>query len=459
MEREKQTWAEDTLEALGAVVIVDNDCRIVYMSSGYERMFGLKRGEALGRRIQDLVPGEGLSAVIETGREDRSTLFWHGEQSMIVNRMLIRKNGKVVGGFALNATSLNQTDKQLAQNLSYIGRQLQFYREKFKEDTGTKHSIEEIITRNAEMLHLIELTKRVSKSRSNILVSGESGTGKELFSHAIHNLSERVRMPFVALNCAAIPETLLESELFGYADGAFTGAVKGGRKGRIEMADGGTLLLDEINSMPIHLQAKLLRAVQEREIQVVGGGTRRVDVRFIFTTNQDLAALVREGKFRADLYYRINVVELRVPPLRERKEDIEPLVYYFISKLNAELGLYISGVSKEVFGLLDQYDWPGNVRELENMVERAMDLAASGELRPEHFDRLSKKLEDGRTEPLPGTYSLRAAREETEKAQIAKVLRLTGGNRKRAAELLEIDRSVLYDKMAKYGIGVGHHDV
>ena len=452
MEQQKQTWAEDTLEALGAVVIVDTDCRIVYMSSGYERMFGLKRETALGQRIQDLVAGEGLSTVMKTGKEDRSTLFWHGDQSMIVNRLLIRKNGKVIGGFALNATSLNQTDKQLEQNLSYIGRQLQFYREKLKEDTGTKHNIEEIITQDKEMLRLIELTKRVARSRSNILVYGESGTGKELFSHAIHNLSERVRMPFVALNCAAIPESLLESELFGYADGAFTGAVKGGKKGRIEMADGGTLLLDEINSMPVHLQAKLLRAVQEREIQVVGGGTRKVDVRFIFTTNQDLAELVREGKFRADLYYRINVVELRVPPLRERKGDIEPLVYYFISKLNAELGLCISGVSEDVVDLLGQYDWPGNIRELENMVERAMDLAVSGELRPEHFDRLSKRLEERGAEPASGMYALRAAREAAEKMQIAKVLRLTGGNRKRAAELLEIDRSVLYDKLEKYEI-------
>lgn len=453
MDRREQTWAEDTLEALGAVVIVDTDCRIVHMSSAYEKMFGLKREEAIGRRIQDVVPDEGLSAVVQTGREDHSTLFWHDGQSMIVNRLLIRKNGRVVGGFALNATSLNQTDKQLGQNLAYISKQLQFYREKLKEDTGTKHSIEEIITRNDEMLRLIELTKRVAKSRSNILVTGESGTGKELFSHAIHNLSDRNRMPFVALNCAAIPETLLESELFGYAEGAFTGAAKGGRKGRIEMADGGTLLLDEINSMPIHLQAKLLRAVQEREIQVVGGGTRKVDVRFIFTTNQDLAALVEAGQFRADLYYRINVVELRVPGLRERKEDIEPLVYYFIGKLNAELGLFVTGVSDRVIDLLTCYDWPGNVRELENMVERAMDLAGSGELQPEHFDRLGKKLEESRSVELPaGAYSLRAAREETEKMLITRVLRLTGGNRKRAAELLEIDRSVLYDKMEKYGI-------
>ncbi|WP_312047536.1 sigma 54-interacting transcriptional regulator, partial [Anaerotignum sp.] len=245
--------------------------------------------------------------------------------------------------------------------------------------------------------------------------------------------------------------TLLESELFGYAEGAFTGAMKGGKKGKIEQADGGTLLLDEINSMPFQLQAKLLRVVQEKEIQVIGGKNKEIDVRFVFTTNQDLGEMVKEGKFRDDLYYRINVVELRIPPLRQRKGDISLLVNHFIEKLNEELGSHILGVDQKALHLLESYQWPGNIRELENMIERAFNYANSGELSVEDFERLRLKMNISEMKQ-EDTFTLRAAREEAEKLAILRALKQTKGNKKKAAELLDIDRSILYDKMRRYTI-------
>jgi len=244
---------------------------------------------------------------------------------------------------------------------------------------------------------------------------------------------------------------LLESELFGYAEGAFTGALKGGKKGKIEQADGGTLLLDEVNSMPLQLQAKLLRVVQEKEIQVVGGKTKEVDVRFVFTTNQDLVEMVKEGKFREDLYYRINVVELRIPPLRQRKGDIPLLVNHFIEKLNEELGSRITGVDQKALDLLESYQWPGNIRELENMIERAFNYSNSGELSVEDFERLRLKISIAEKK-LENNFTLRGAREEAEKLAILRALKQTKGNKKKAADLLDIDRSILYDKMKRYNV-------
>lgn len=446
------TMAGELLESLGVAVVIDAESRIIYMTERYGELFKIEKPLPIGEKIYTYVPTEGLSAVIHTGKECVEEFFQHGDQTMVINRLLIRRAGEVIGAFAFTSTSTRLSLKQLETKMTFLNKQVSFYRENYLHHIGTKYNIDQIITQDAGMLELISLTKKVARTRSAVLINGESGTGKELFAHSIHNLSQRVKMPFVILNCAAIPESLLESELFGYAEGAFTGALKGGKKGKIEQADGGTLLLDEINSMPIQLQAKLLRAVQEKEVQVVGGDNKGVDVRFVFTSNQDLAELVKAGQFREDLYYRINVVELRIPPLRQRAGDIPTLVNHFIEKLNGELGVCVSGVDHGAMALLKGYPWPGNIRELENMIERALNYASSGVLTAEHFDRLRLKI--SLTDHGKGDgFSLREAREEAERIAILRALKQAKGNKRLAASLLDIDRSILYDKIKKYGMG------
>ncbi|MDD4844442.1 MAG: sigma 54-interacting transcriptional regulator [Anaerotignum sp.] len=446
-----ESIAKEFLESLGVVVIIDTESRIIYMTEKYAELFDIPKPYPIGGKLYEFVPNEALSAVIRTGKESVEEFFEYEGRTMVINRLLIRKDDQVLGGVAFTSTGSRLTLKQLESKMSFLNKQVQFYRDNYFENTGTKYNIDQIITQDDELKSLIDFTKRAARTRSAILIYGESGTGKELFAHSIHNLSQRAKMPFVILNCAAIPDSLLESELFGYAEGAFTGALKGGKKGKIEQADGGTLLLDEINSMPIQLQAKLLRVVQEKEIQVIGGNNKEIDVRFVFTTNQDLAEMVKEGKFRDDLYYRINVVELRIPPLRQRKGDIPILVNHFIVKLNEELGAHITGIEKKAMDLLESYQWPGNIRELENMIERAFNYANSGELSMEDFERLRLKIiiTENKQE---NSFTLRAAREEAEKLAVLRALKQTKGNKKKAADLLEIDRSILYDKIKKYNM-------
>jgi transcriptional regulator with PAS, ATPase and Fis domain len=294
-----------------------------------------------------------------------------------------------------------------------------------------------------------------------VLVTGESGTGKELVARAIHYKSPRRDKPFVVVNCAALSEHLLESELFGHVKGAFTGA-HNDRQGRFELADGGTLFLDELALMSIPLQGKLLRVLQEKTFEPVGGtSTIRVDVRIIGATNKDLERLLEDKSFREDLYYRLNVVEIRLPPLRERKEDIPLLIAHCIRKLNRELGKTVDSCSEEVMRLLTLYDWPGNVRELENVIERAMVLGKSDILDLENFPtqitRLREESDSGQSflngMKLPEEgLSLIETVEEIEKVLIQEALERTGGNKTKAAGLLGVTRKIMRYKTEKYGL-------
>ncbi|MCI0329955.1 MAG: sigma-54 dependent transcriptional regulator [candidate division Zixibacteria bacterium] len=308
---------------------------------------------------------------------------------------------------------------------------------------------ENIIGRTPSMKKVFDLLESVAPSRATVLVIGESGTGKELIARAIHLYSSRKESPFVRVNCAALPEGLIESELFGHEKGAFTGALRQTR-GRFEMADGGTLLLDEISEIPIGLQAKLLRVLQEREFERVGSGyTLKVDVRVIATTNRNLAEAVKKGSFREDLYYRLNVVKVEMPPLRERKEDIPLLAAHFIQKYAAENGKKIDGVAPRALSLLTDYPWPGNVRELENFIERAVVVAQSNILSPSDFPKelLLGLAADGEDRLRPGVTI-----EEVEKRLILKTLDAVEGNKTKAAQMLGITARTLHNKLAEYGL-------
>ncbi len=299
---------------------------------------------------------------------------------------------------------------------------------------GESKGIQEVLSRVA----------RVAPTDSTVLIGGESGTGKELVARAIHALSQRKDEKFIPVSCAALPETLLESELFGYEKGAFTGAFRK-REGRFELADGGTLFLDEIGDIPLETQAKLLRVIESQEFERLGGkDTLKVDVRIVTATNQDLEKKIEEKTFREDLYYRLNVISILIPPLRERKEDIIALVEHFIAKSNQKCGQAIKGITKRAQEILLSYDWPGNVRELENIIERGVVLSRGEALDEEDLSSLSF----GRRKGMPLDLSLK----EMEKAHILNILEKTKWNLGQTAEILGIHRNTLRLKMKEYGI-------
>ena len=310
----------------------------------------------------------------------------------------------------------------------------------------------DIVGRSQPIRTALELARKVARHRSTVLIAGESGTGKELVARLIHRASPRAAEPFVAVNCGAIPEALLESELFGHVKGAFTGA-DADKPGLFEEAHGGSLLLDEIGELPAALQVKLLRALQEGEVRRVGATTARtLDVRVIAASNRDLAAEVGAGRFRSDLYYRLNVVTIPLPALRDRSQDIPELALHFLHRYNTRLGLNVHGVSPAAMRLLVEYDWPGNVRELEHVIERALILATGSVI---EIDDLPEQLKaPGAPERVSTTdLSIRRQTDQLERRLIKNALERTRGNRTRAARLLELSHRALLYKIRDYGLG------
>lgn len=324
----------------------------------------------------------------------------------------------------------------------------------------TRYNFEDIVGRSPEISGAVSDAQRAADSNSTVLLSGETGTGKEIFAQSIHNAGRRGDKPFVALNCGALPATLIESQLFGYVDGAFTGAKKGGAAGSFEQAAGGTIFLDEISEMDLNLQSKLLRVLQEKEVTRIGGGKPiKVDVRVIASTNKDLRRMVEDARFREDLFYRLNVIQINVPPLRQRQGDVEILANYFLSKFNAQLGRYVVGLSPEAVKALTAYQWPGNVRELQNSIEYAMNMADSRareiawthlpnnitiqKIHKKHADHVRLSGNMPTLDSLMGDYEREIIGATLEKAKFRNV---------DAAAILGISVTTLWRKMQKYGL-------
>jgi len=312
----------------------------------------------------------------------------------------------------------------------------------------------DIVTADRRMRELIQLARTVAPSKATVLIQGESGTGKELMASLVHENSNRAGRPFVAINCAAIPENLLESELFGYERGAFTGAVTG-KAGKFEFANGGTLLLDEISEMDIRLQAKLLRVIQEGEVDRIGGRKPiPVDVRIIATTNRNLADCVKEGSFREDLFYRLNVVNLTVPPLRERIGDVALVSQHFVQAFAERNGKQVASITAEAQSLLDSHVWPGNVRELENVIERAVITATGGEIRAQDIciehRTVSGLIAEEMSEKLDRAWNPGQTLDDIEKNVILQALQYHSGNRTHTAKALGISIRTLRNKLADY---------
>lgn len=332
-------------------------------------------------------------------------------------------------------------------------RRLERENSRLRKELETKYGLGNIIGRSSAILKVFDLIKRVAELKVNILVTGESGTGKELVARAIHYTGIRQQGPFVPVNCGAIPETLMESELFGYRRGAFTGATKD-KKGLFEEADGGTIFLDEIADLPIHLQVKLLRVLEDKTVRPLGSTEPvPIDVRVIAATNKNLEEEVTRGRFREDLFYRLNVIKIVLPPLRERKEDVSPLALHFIDKYSREMEKDIRGISPKALEVLESYHYPGNVRELENIIARCVALETSNVIRRETLPQPvgevnSIDIESG----LSSTASLDSLLNDIEKKMIEKSLRSTDGNKTEAAKLLGITLRSLRYRLAKHGL-------
>jgi two-component system response regulator HydG len=316
---------------------------------------------------------------------------------------------------------------------------------RLRKEVESRYDFHQLVGKSPLMQKIYDLIEKISHSASNVLISGESGTGKELVAKAVHYQGLRKEGPFIAVNCAAIPETLLESELFGYKKGAFTDA-RSDKRGLLFEANEGTLFLDEITEMPPTLQAKLLRVIEERTVRPLGDtSSYPIDVRIISTTNREMSKLIREGRFREDLYYRLKVIDIELPPLRNRKEDIPLIIQHFITKFNQNLKKNISGISEDALKLLLNYGWPGNVRELENVIERAITLTQGEVISPEDLPTpmAHEEDKDSTGKALREQYTV----DQLEKEYIKKVLIEAGGNKSKAAQILGLDRKTLYRKL------------
>ncbi|MDR7868734.1 MAG: sigma 54-interacting transcriptional regulator [Sporomusaceae bacterium] len=455
--KEYTAFLEQVLEQVDGTIVTDAEGKVVYLNKKYADMLGVDVEKSIGKYAREIIPQTRMDIVAKTGQEEIGSVHMvKGTIPVVCNRLPVMKDGKSIGAVAFTTFRKMDEVASLFAEINRLNLEIKEYKSELVKLRGAKYSLGQVVGSSPQLQKVKELIKKVAPSKLAVLISGETGTGKELFAQAIHQLSPRKHKTFVRINCAAIPKELLESELFGYEEGAFSGAKKGGKPGKFELANEGTLLLDEINELPIFLQSKLLRVIQEHEIERVGGiKPIEIDVRLICTTNRDMQDLVRKGEFREDLFYRINVVDVSIPPLRQRKEEIRDLTSHFIKKINANHGLGITGIKEDVLRLFEKYQWPGNVRELEHVMERAAVMAISGELDEAHFDYLIPRLL-GNTETNSaeqnGSASLGRVKDVAEKQAILNALSKANGNKTAAANELNIHRTLLYAKMKKHGI-------
>ena len=437
-------------------VIVDKEGYITTMNQTYLDIIGMKKEDVIGKYILDITPTSELPEVLRTGRIDKADIYMIKGRETIVTRLPIVRDGEIVGAIGKSLFLDMSGAKILVRKLQDTENELIGYKEEVRKFYTAKWQFPDLIGQNIDFLYVKSTAEYVAHANSTLLITGESGTGKELFAQAIHNASNRRSGPFIRINCAALPDNLLESELFGYEEGAFTGARKGGKQGKFELAWGGTVFLDEIGDMPLAMQTKMLTVLQERTVERVGG-TRPipVNVRVIAATNRHLEEMVNKQEFRQDLYYRLNVVRLSIPPLRKRPEDILLIARDLIDRINQDLKTNILGITDPARELLQNYSWPGNVRELENLLEMAVNLAdmkRDDHLSINHFPSLLEVASFEQDTPPEHTNNLPEAIENLEKQFIMQALQKSGGNRALTAKLLGIHSSALYRKLSKYGL-------
>lgn len=440
--------------------VIDQDANVLYWTKGAESLFSLKEKDVIGKPITDFFDTKHLEILhtLQNGSSVRHSQH-HARKDLVV---LINSNPIYYRDHIIGAV-VSETDitSQIRMNdeLYATSEKLFLLEEEVRKAAASNNPFDYIKGNSDKLKQTIEITKKAATTDASILLYGESGVGKELFAKAIHNLRESENAPFVAINCGAIPESLFESEIFGYEKGAFSGADQRGKKGKIELARGGTLLLDEVGEMPLDMQVKFLRVLQERRYYSVGG-TKEVeaDFRIVAATNRNLRELVREGSFREDLYYRLNVVNVKIPALRERSEDIIELTHYFLYEFSIKYNRQIKSISQAVMQALLQHNWPGNIRELRNAIERLVVFSDNGivnilDLPPEVNDNIHIPPVIGNPKPLqqesmPFTEQV----QDFERKLITQELEKANGNKLQCAKNLKITRATLYNKMHKLDI-------
>ncbi|HHV79537.1 MAG TPA: sigma 54-interacting transcriptional regulator [Firmicutes bacterium] len=437
------------------VIVVDKESTVIFVNPAYTRILGVPIHSILHKRLRDVEPNARILRVLETGQEvmEEKVHIKSVDRHVVVNISPIMAGDEITGAVSV-FRDMTETKRLIArlQNAEMIARYLQA---ELQTEMPLPEAFKTIVGESEVMKAALSLAARVAPTNATVLITGESGVGKELVARAIHFSSPRAHMPLICVDCASIPETLVESELFGYEEGAFTGARKGGKPGKAELAQGGTLFFDEVGDMGPIMQAKVLRLLQEREFERIGSTkTTKVDIRVIAATNRDLWHMVREGKFREDLYYRLNVVSIVIPPLRARKLDIPALCQRFLDEFTAANGKSLR-LSDDLLRALMDYDWPGNVRELRNVIEHCAVVATDGGvLSPSHLPAyLKTRLHTAAIRvPEQKERNLRRVLDSTEREVILTALAQAGGNKTRAMQLLGISRRTFYKKLRRHGL-------
>jgi len=438
------------------MMLVDRGGRVVWINDAYKQFLpalGFERAEDfVGRLVEEVVPNTLMRHVIETGKPIFVDLLTNKAGTFVVSRIPLRDAaGEVIGALGMVLFDHPETTLQpLIAKFARLQRDLDEARRELAARRRPKYTFASFIGASPAALEVKRQARRAARTDASVLLLGETGTGKELLAHAIHAGSARAERPFVSVNLAAVPETLLEAEFFGVAPGAYTGADPKGREGKFKLADGGTLFLDEVGDMPLALQAKLLRALQEQEIEPLGSNrVLKMDARVIAATSRDLRALVAEGRFREDLYYRLNVLPIRVPALRERLTDLEPLAENLLESIALRTGMPQRELTPSAIAALAMHRWPGNVRELRNVLEQAAMLTDNARLESADFAAILPA--ETAALPAAAVHTPRPLPQliaELERSSIASALAATGGNKVSAAKMLGISRATLYGRLA-----------
>lgn len=438
------------LQAIGmGILITDRQGQVVYCNHSFQETFGIALHP--GQNAMALFPESLIAQVLETGETVVKIVKDQKGQDVILEEKPLLVAGTIKGALSLVVSNMRGL-QALQHKVNLLQEEIKYYQGRLKAKNLPERFFQPFLSNNPKMQKVVAVADRLAATDVNILITGETGTGKELLTAAIHYKSKRANQPFIKINCAAIPASLLESELFGYEKGAFTNALATGKPGKFELANGGTIFLDEIGDMPMEMQAKILRVLQEREFERIGGSKPvKVDVRVIAATNKDLKKMVEEGTFREDLYFRLNVVELHLPPLRERKEDLPYLMRMILTKLCQRYELPYPDIDPPAFNAMLHYHWPGNVRELENVLERALNLCIQNRITLECLPDIFHQNQ-GQAVSEGDKGLLNTMVESLERQLIMEALAEAKGSKALAARKLGISRSGFYKKLHRYGL-------
>ncbi|MEA4922001.1 MAG: sigma 54-interacting transcriptional regulator [Eubacteriaceae bacterium] len=446
------------LDHICGLIVINTKGECVYLNDQCADYINVDKNTAVGKPIKEVFPPSTMEEMLNSDSQFNVQFYFTEGRMSVSSQVQLKKEGKITGVLEYDMIQdIESLDNLLDKYAQSVKNEMHYYREQMREFKSTKYSINNILGSSKKVQDLKKQIEFAATSNSTVLITGETGTGKELVAQSIHNLSARAFGEFIKVNSAGIPSNLVESELFGYEEGSFTGAKKGGKKGKFVLADKGTLFIDEINHMPLDLQPKLLRALQEGEIDPVGAEESiGVDVRIIAATNESLESMVREHTFREDLFYRLNVFPITVPPLRDRLEDIPEIVESKIKSLNNQMSKNISSVEKSAYSNLYAYNWPGNIRELLNVVERAMNFETGNILTKKSLDLAlsgnDSKYIDRVLEEGSGYKLIDKVRNDSERELLLQVLSKFEGNKTQSANYLGIARPLLYQKMKRLGI-------